>query len=320
MSRLNGVGRCRRGSRSNVRRWPWFHFGLGEARTRVRRTIRPSWRVLGALIPGSNRCYDLSGADSPLRMSRSSRSRLGEGTPGVEGPRMSMRTDTTLRVLAGKAWVLCDVIGEHDKMPVMIEGLVLCCPFGKSSENMQFLQGSKRECSSRTRHRSARLPAPSFVDFIRLPNRSSRRHVTNRFLRADLSRHHPLRATQPRSLGMHQLGRTSEPRNEPTRTHLALTHRRKPPRIRRDDGRDERRMRAIPLHRSRSWDRSHCLQLLQGKKSESGQARPQRDDRKLHEHCFGHPSPSRSPHKKKRSNNPNHYVTEQRIYFRTHSY
>ena len=185
---------------------------------------------------------------------------------------------------------------------------------------MQFLRGTKRECSFRTRHRSARLPAPSFVDFIRLPNRSSRCHVTNRFLRADLSRHHPLRATQPRSLGMHQLGRTSEPRNEPTRTHLALTHRRKPPRIRRDDGRDERRMRAIPLHRSRSWDRSHCLQLLQGKKSESGQARPQRDDRKLHEHCFGHPSPSRSPHKKKRSNNPNHYVTEQRIYFRTHSY
>ena len=60
------------------------------------------------------------GADSPLRMSRSSRSRLGEGTPGVEGPWMSMRADTTLRVLAGKAWVLCDVIGEHYKMPVMI--------------------------------------------------------------------------------------------------------------------------------------------------------------------------------------------------------
>ena len=256
-----------------------------------------------------------SDADSQSRMSRSSRPCLGEGTPGVEGPRMSMRTDTRLRVLSGKTWVLCDVICEHDKMLVMIEGLVFRCPFGKSSENMQFLQGSKRECSFRTRHRSAQLLAPSFVDFIRLPNRSSRRHVTNRFLRADLSRHHPLRATQPRSLGMHQLGRTSEPRNEPTRTHLALTHRRKPPRIRRDDGRDERRMRAIPLHRSRSWDRSHCLQLLQGKKSESGQARPQRDDRKLHEHCFGHPSPSRSPHKKKRSNNPNHYVTEQRIYF-----
>jgi len=129
MSRSHGVGRCRRGSRSNVRCRPWFHFGLGEARTRVRRTIRPSWRALGALIPGSNRCYDLSDADSPLRMSRSSRPCLGEGTPGVENPRMSMRTDTRLRDLSGMTWVLCDVICEHDKMLVMIEGLVFSLPF-----------------------------------------------------------------------------------------------------------------------------------------------------------------------------------------------
>ena len=134
------------------------------------------------------------------------------------------------------------------------------------------------------------------------------------------SRDQPVLARRPVETPPPPSDPTSEPRNEPTRTHLALTHRRKPPRIRRDDGRDERRMRAIPLHRSRSWDRSHCLQLLQGKKNESGQARPQRDDRKLLERCIISRSPSRSPHKKKRSNNPNHYVTEQRIYFRTHSY
>jgi len=39
----------RRGSWSDVRRWPWFHFGLGEARMRVRRTIRPSSRILDLL-------------------------------------------------------------------------------------------------------------------------------------------------------------------------------------------------------------------------------------------------------------------------------